>query len=126
MIKLSSEEVEIIRARVNFEGEITVQIASGSMEPVLKTGEKLRMQKPPDLKEISVFDIVVFMQNAIPTCHAVLDKTRYKGRENFLITGGLATRHEDRPVYQKDLIGIIREKKLSLWQKLRILTGRRF
>lgn len=106
-----------IKKQLN-EGKIfSCEIISGSMDPIIKIGESVKIQKTNNLK---VFDIIVFYtKDHRLICHVFLGGSKLN--KGHIKSSGLMADHFDFSVDQKRILGKVINKKLNIFNKLRIL-----
>lgn len=106
--------------------KLALRVASGSMRPLIQTGEVIFLEKT-DLPR--VFDIIVFRQKSKLICHFIkqMNTSPDSNGERVYITGGLADLNlEDMPVPQSEILGIVVSHSLSRVTRARILMRRLF
>ena len=105
---------------INQQGLIKVQIVSGSMEPIIKTGEIVHVEKLAGRPKM--FDILVIYQNNIFICHYFWKNNTYFDNDgkNYL-TRALSSRHADIPFARNQILGRVTGKNLSFLQKCHII-----
>lgn len=95
-------------------------VASSSMHPTLKTGDKITVE-PVDLDLIQIGQVVVFKnESGKMIVHRVVKKNGF-----VLVTAGDSLRRFDSPVHISDVIGIVKdiEIKTPLSKCLRTLRA---
>ena len=105
---------------LNTQKTISVQIVSNSMEPIIKTGEIIHVEKLTG--EPKIFDILVFYQNNIFLCHYFWKKNTYIDNDgkNYL-TRALASHGADIPFSRDQILGRVVGKHLSFLRQYRIV-----
>ena len=95
---------------------INVQIVSDSMEPIIKTGEVIKVEMV--VGEPKTFDILVFYQNDIFLCHYFWKKNSYfdNSGKNYL-TRPLKSQWADIPFSRDQILGKAVGKKLGFLRK---------
>lgn len=110
---------EVLKKKLSRGEPHRLTIVSNSMEPLIKTGEEVEVQAPPKAEKLALFDIILFRQGNRLNAHFL---TKVDWQNDQFITRPLRDpRHQDYPLKYDDIIGIIAHKKISLWQKLRVL-----
>lgn len=86
-----------------------VVVASSSMFPVLKPGDKISIEKTePD--KIAIGQVVVFKDRFDRfIAHRVVEKSGY-----ILITAGDSNRKDDDPAHIFDVVGIVKETAIKI------------
>ena len=103
-------------------GRIEVRIISGSMEPVIMTGESVTVEKlegPPKM-----FDILVFYQNEKFICHYFWKQnSRFDNEGRNYVTRPLRSRGFDIPFGRRQLLGRVVAKRIGFWRRAVIVAG---
>ena len=130
MTKLKFKELEyhhflMAKKIVRKEGEIQIQIQGRSMIPLYEpNGEEARVLYLQTLGELKRFDIVVFWQDNILISHYFWKANKYFNEDlnnPTLVTRPLnPIKAFDHPIHFEQILGIIRERKISFWLKIRI------
>ncbi len=106
---------------IETKGMVPIKIMSGSMEPVIKVNQNVIVSKPK--VPIARFDIIVFKGERELICHYVRHVNRHlkDGENNLIQTRGLTNKHNDVPIHQDQVLGIVISHRLNLWRKLRLM-----
>ena len=105
---------------INARETIEVKIISGSMEPLIKTGEVVRVEKLSG--DPRPFDILVFYQNNIFLCHYFWRKNiRFDNDGKNYLTRPLLSRGVDIPFARGQILGRVRGKKIGFWRRMLIM-----
>lgn len=111
-------DIQALKRVLNAKGTSELKVVSDSMEPLIKVGENITVQKPL-IKELNIFDIIVFNQGARLNCHYL---TKIDHQQDQYITRSLKNpTSQDYPISFDDIIAHVTNKKLSLWHKSVIL-----
>jgi signal peptidase I len=105
--KISLEDFEFLKKLVVLKGSISATIESGSMEPLIMTGDKITISRIDNLAALKRFDIIVLWSGKILICHYVLHRNQVfkQNGENVIVTRGLRSRGEDLPVDESRILG---------------------
>lgn len=110
---------EVLRKKLSRGEVIKLCVVSDSMEPLIKTGEEISIGRPKPLTELDLFDIVLFRQGNRLNAHFL---SKIDRQSDVIITRPLKDpRTQDYPIQYEDIFGMILHKKVSWWQKLRVL-----
>jgi len=97
------------------------RIQSDSMSPLLQVNEVLTIQRISDPQQLRRFDLLVFYSEKKLTCHFLWTKPHWP--KNSIITRSLKNyTQNDLPIPSSHLLGIIPDKRLSFFQKIKILV----
>ncbi|OUR93626.1 hypothetical protein A9Q84_19345 [Halobacteriovorax marinus] len=121
--KREFEDFLMMKKIILSRGNIEVEIVSDSMEPLIKTGELIKVQNVEE--DLKLFDIIVFWRDGQFVSHFVW---RFNGISHKTIT----TRSlkdkgaNELPVEFENVLGIIKDKKISLYTKviMRLFYGK--
>lgn len=116
---VTTQDLLYLKKELKKKGLLCFNVVSGSMEPIIKTGEKIIVQNFES--EPSEFDIVVFFQRGILICHYIWHVNQMRSKEGHLIyvTRGLHGR-EDLPIEADQVLGRVTSHRISSWNRLRI------
>lgn len=112
-------DLHVLKKSLKHNNQVSLQIVSDSMEPLIKVGESIEVAKVQSVKELRVFDIILFDQAGRLNCH-FLAKVDYEN--NVFITKSL--RHpgvSDYPIGSDQIIGIIKQKRINWWLKIKLI-----
>lgn len=110
---------EVLKKKLASGDSFGLTVVSDSMEPLIMTGETIWPVAPPAAQELKIFDIILFRQGQKLNAHFL---TKVDSENDLFITRPLKDpRHQDYPLKYNDIVGLIAHKKISLWQKLRVL-----
>ena len=103
-------------------GRIDVRIVSGSMEPVIMTGETVGVEKLEGTPKM--FDILVFYQNDKFICHYFWKKNAHfdNAGRNY-VTRPLYSRGFDIPFARRQLLGRVATRRIGFWRRAAIVVG---
>lgn len=111
-------DIEVLRKKLLRGDTVSLQVVSNSMEPVIKTGEMIEVSRV-SLSDLKVFDIILFFQGGRLNSH-FLAKT--DENNNQFITRPLnGSGPSDYPLRGDEIIGIVSNKKLNLWHRLKVM-----
>lgn len=111
-----------LKLKLEQEGILSLRIASGSMAPVLRTGQIITVKKTK-LSELKKFDIIVFLQNERIMCHFLWSVQIDKENQQTLITKSVENPTEiDIPLKEGLLLGKVDATipihlKIKVWLK---------
>ncbi len=93
-----------------------INITSGSMEPVIKTGESAALV--PVEGPLKPFDIIVFWNEGTLTCHFVwhINRSLNELNEKTIVTRSMAL-YEDLPFPENLILGKVVSHKISWGRK---------
>lgn len=112
--KYSDAEFLIIKKKLLTDGKLNVRIISGSMEPLIKTGETVIVEPVNDLKK---FDIILYHsddKNLI--CHFFWRESHFQ--KNALLIQAFGHASLDQVVYTDKILGKVTSHKINFLQKL--------
>lgn len=112
---------EILIAR----GSITLNIVGKSMLPLInEDGKEYRVYPVQSAKDLKRFDIIVYWSKEVLIAHYFWRANKHFNddpNDAYLITRPLnPLRSYDHPIKFDQILGIITEKKISLWSKIKI------
>ncbi len=122
--KVSEEQFQDLRKLLGSEKFVGFKVVSGSMEPVIKTGEMIVIEKSEVLKR---FDIVVFRQNSLLICHFIkfINRTPDSNGDPVYVTSGMANPvREDLPVPLGEILGTVVSHRLGRFFRFRFIVGK--
>ncbi len=93
-------------------------IASDSMYPLIKTGDKIYVEVGQ--KNIERFDVIVFLNDGLLTCHYMWSMNRLVS-PILIRTRSLKYGHRDDPFLFDDYLGKVVSHRFSKWQKLKLM-----
>ncbi|MCR9202935.1 MAG: hypothetical protein NXH75_00015 [Halobacteriovoraceae bacterium] len=110
-------DIEVLRKKLLRGDIVSLQVVSDSMEPVIKTGESIDVGHI-SLKSLRPFDIILFFQGGRLNTHLLVKTDEIN---NQFITQPLKLpKHNDYPLSGDEILGIVKNKKLNLWHRLRV------
>ncbi len=113
MKPLSREEFEKLKLLPIYKS----QVVSGSMEPVIRTGEEILIDVGNvDLKP---FDIIVFYFDEKLICHFLWRKNRIA--HPILYQTRNMQGSADLPITEEFILGKVISHRISLWRRLKLL-----
>lgn len=114
---MDAVEIEILKQKIQRQ-PVDVKVASNSMEPILKTGDIVKiypLTQPP-----RIFDVVVFKNNLQLNCHFVW--RNQLDFNNTLVTRSLKEPGLDEvPINMTEILGWVPDAKISLIMKFRLI-----
>lgn len=118
MAEVTRALFEELRSQVGAEREFVV--VSGSMEPLIRIGEKILVQVGA---EPSRFDVVAFWGEDRLTCHVLWHVNRKiaSDGERVYLTCPLSRGGLDLAIKESDVLGPVRNFRLRWWHKLRLI-----
>ena len=112
-------DLQVLKKRLLSGSTVELKVASDSMVPLLKVGEIVQVKKHHSIEELSHFDLIVFEQANQLNIHFL---SKIDLNNQLLVTRPLKRPDSnDYPIHPNQVLGIVPNKKLSLWQKLRVL-----
>lgn len=110
-----------LRKRLKTTGELTLRVASDSMEPILKEGQLVVVQER-ELRQLKRFDIVVFWQQNKLFCHYLwtLQEDLATGEIGFITKSLKSPQDIDLPSKEYYLLGIV-PNQIPLYFKIKVL-----
>lgn len=114
------------KQRLHDEGALGIRILSGSMEPLIQTGEELQVIPIKDVADLKPFDIIVYWDRDILICHylwSINQRFRTDAGLRIFGTRSLASQREDFPIDESQILGRVIGKRISRWQQMKILLG---
>jgi signal peptidase I len=117
----SKVDLAELKRRLNEQGFLPIRIMSGSMEPVIRTGEQLMVAEIAE--PLRIFDIIVFWDGSVMICHFVwrINRAIKSKGERWIVTRSLISSREDFPILESQILGRVTNRKLPFLRKLRIL-----
>lgn len=112
-----------IQKELRQQKKIIVRIISDSMEPLIKTGEEIQLESFNSFDDLRRFDVIVFYHNNILTCHYLwhVNSVITKENQRLLVTRPLGRHYDDFPVTENNVLGWVPSRRLSLFQKIKII-----
>ena len=111
----------VLKKRI-FKAPLEIKIVSGSMEPLIKTGERIMVEKCEDP---NIYDVVVYQANDKRLiCHFVCGVS--KAEPGFLLLQSLTSAPMDLPVSKDRVLGRVIGKKISFYYKMIFVLKRLF
>ncbi len=110
---------EVAKKKLLGGATITLKVASDSMVPLLKVGEEIQVKGRKELSDYHLFDVVLFEQGSRFNAHFL---TKADHNNQIYLTRSLKNpSSHDYPLKPHQLLGVVINKKISLWQKLKVL-----
>lgn len=107
---------EVAKKKLRAGGTIELRVASDSMVPLLKVDELIVVKSK---ESYELFDVVLFEQGDRFNAHFL---TKIDLENQVYLTRSLKNpSSHDYPLRPEQLLGVVENKKLSLWQKLKVL-----
>lgn len=78
--------IELLDEVMEKGGELSLRVASGSMQPLIQPGDRVTL-KHADVDQVKFGDIIVFRQQEVLVVHRVIGRLRIDGRTFFLQKG---------------------------------------
>lgn len=111
----------LTREMLSRTGRAQCRVVSKSMEPVLRVGQLISLEKIDSLRALSRFDIIAFLYGEDVFCHFVWHCTAFDGEEK-LTTRSLADPwSNDVPILFEHVLGRVVVLRISRWTRARIL-----
>ncbi len=105
--------------------EITCRIVSDSMEPLIRIGDRVRVECVDTIKSIKPFDIVIFLNQDKLFCHFVWNISIGEKSAQILTRSLKNPHHNDLPTTPDQILGRVLHPQLSrrtrLWLILKTL-----
>jgi hypothetical protein len=114
---------EMIRAWLTKTGSFTCRIASDSMAPVLKTGDRVQVEAVPDPEKLERFDIIVFKTTDVLMCHFVWNHNRMGHNPGITTRSLLHPWSNEEPLGYASVIGKLKERRIPAFRQLVLLVG---
>lgn len=121
MKKQTSLEIEVLRQKLASGSPHQLTVVSDSMSPLIAIGEDIVVHPRPAKEDLKIFDIILFYQGGRLNAH-FLTKIDWQG-DTFITRPLKDPRHQDYPLQYQDILGIIKNKKLNWWHKLKVLAS---
>ena len=121
--EISQSHFEFLKETLGKQGHLNIRIISDSMEPVIKTGEELQVLPcVSDFNLLNRFDILVFWNGKYFVCHYLWNKNQlsFNKKEKLLTTRGLKNLYEDFPIQESHILGVLPNRRIPFWWKLKI------
>jgi hypothetical protein len=112
--RITLETLGLLRERLLEEKSLEIVLISGSMSPLIKTGDRATIE-PVRIEELRMLDIVVFWSVDKLICHCVWGHSVTLGAngERRINTRGLATSGFDYPVRESEILGRVTSHRLT-------------
>lgn len=119
-MKINKEEFFYIKKKLrDCRGPHKIRVVSDSMEPIISKGESLSVSFI-ELERLKAFDVIVYWQAGVLNCHFFWSVSLTK--DGYFVTKSLKYRHDfDLESEKKYLLGIVSQKRASLWTKLKMI-----
>ena len=117
---------QLAKKEVQRVGQIEIKIVGKSMYPLYEEieGQKIIVHYVKDIKELKRFDVITFWLNNILVTHYVWKQNEVfidDPNDPILVTRPLnPMKSFDTPIKFSQVLGIVPERKISLWLKFRI------
>jgi signal peptidase I len=110
---LSLKEFVGLKIQLQKNERIAFTVVSGSMEPLIMTGEPITVRRLND-HQLRRYDIVVFFDSHRLVCHYIWHKNFLKSVEGLqtFVTRGMPG-YDDLPVSEDRILGLVASHKLS-------------
>ena len=102
-----------------------INIKSDSMSPLVRVNSKLKLYKINNHDKLERFDIIVFYQASRFVCHFLWRRGKcMKTGDSLWVTRSLKSKYEDDvPIRAEQILGQVKDIKLTRAQKLKCLLG---
>lgn len=108
---ISKEEFFLILGHLKQRGELNVEILSGSMYPLIKSGQRVQIE--PATGKLKTGEIIVYFVDGVFNCHVFL---KYVGENgSSMVTIGLNSKFVDVPVSTNMVLGKVKSVKKPFW-----------
>lgn len=116
---IDKNHFELLKEGLRAKSTWPVKIISDSMEPLIKTGEEVEVIPAPE--NLQRFDILVFWSESKLICHYLWSRNQLKFNhaDQLLVTRPLKYRGEDFPISPHHVLGVVKHRRLNLWQKIK-------
>jgi signal peptidase I len=116
------KEIRKIKSSLVEESFLSLHVVSGSMEPVIMTGDRV-VVAPIASSDLRPFDIIVFWNSQVLICHYFwhINELAESDGSRLLVTRPLAAWHEDLPVPEDHVLGKVVSHRIPAWRRARIL-----
>ncbi|GEM_PF-2255544 len=117
--KNSQFDLEVLKRKLASGRDQTLTVVSDSMSPLILVGEEIHITAINEEIGLKIFDIILFYQGGRLNTHFL---TKIDKIEDQFITRSLKiSGDQDYPLKRSEIIGKIKNKKLSFWHKLKVL-----
>lgn len=107
--------LEYFKKKLNINQHGEIRIVSDSMSPLIKSGEILKIIPLPS--KLDRFDIVLFNYQGEPYCHFFWG---INSNDQICTKSLKSPQKNDFPISKNNLIGVIANKKITFWQKVKV------
>lgn len=121
---VSWPEAQLVRQMIIQDGRVAFTVVTGSMEPVIMTGEQIEVAPVATIDELRTFDILLFWNGKLLVCHYLWHINSIPGPDGSrtVVTRPLASYNaEDIPTSMQHVLGKIVSHKIPFWSKLKIV-----
>lgn len=110
--------LESLKQKLKAQKCLPIRVVTGSMEPLIKTGEELTIEEI--VEPLKIFDIVVFWNGSIYVCHFVwrLNRKPNSKGERWVTTRSLMSDFEDFPILETQILGRVTDRQIPFSKKL--------
>lgn len=116
------DEFALLKQAVRQRGGIACRVASGSMEPFLPVGEKLRLE-PVDPDKVKRFDLIVFRDlSGLLFCHFVWRKNSLSEKASVTTRSLRGRGTDDLPAELDAILGMVVSHRLPARFKLKAIV----
>jgi len=119
---IDDDQVSKIRERLQTE-PVEVRIASDSMLPILKVGQRCLLVGT-SIQDLTKFDIIVFQRGRFLIAHYVWHINRHI-EMGTIVTRSLNPGYEDLPISPENVLGRLKER-IPSWLRFRLILGALF
>ena len=104
---------------------LKVQIISGSMEPVIMTGDEVRVTVV-QFESLKRFDPIIFWNGKMLVCHYVwhFNHIRSPSGERIVLTRAMKGKYPDFPTPESQILGIAQDVRIPWYLQWRELWNR--
>ncbi len=114
--RIEDREFFALKEFLGRKGKMRFPVVSGSMEPVIMTGEVIEVV--PIASRLNAFDIIVFHQEGQLVCHMVV-KSQSSLSDQQVLTSGYRYQYFDLPVKKDKVLGYVTSHRISFWRRVK-------
>jgi len=119
MSSQSEFDLTVFKKTLKRDKQARLTVVSDSMSPIIKVQEVISIQYIEDHGLLKVFDIVIFEQADRLNCHFL---AKVDPENDLFVTKSIKNPSDsDYPLESKQILGIVKDKKMSLFSKIRLL-----
>ena len=118
-MEVSVFQFEVLRKQISLK-PLEIKIITGSMKPLIKIDEIVIVEKI-ETSKLKPFDIVIYHSaEKLLICHFIWDLSKLNPN-HFLLGSMQNVNGLDKPVPQGKILGIVTNKKITLFYKIILL-----